>query len=147
MMDARKKSRIYSQYEINAISFFASMIWLLPIVLVITYVFEVDRLLNINDFIFWLAISNLIITILGTLVLLLRKDHLKHKVKADYRNEFIYLLFMCSFGILGFVVFYDYMGFDRQYIANVLVILATIIIYVLLQLGRKFYKFDYLKKK
>lgn len=147
MMDVKRKTRIYSQFEINVISFYASMIWLLPMVLVVTYVFEVDRLLNINQFIFWLAISNIIVTLIGTFVLLLRKDIMKRKVKADYRNEFIYLLFICSFGILGFAVFYDYMGFDRQYIANVLIILAAILVYILLQLGRKFYKFDYMKKK
>lgn len=147
MMDVKRKSRIYSQYEINVIGFYASMIWLLPMILVVTYVFEVDKLLNLNQFIFWLAISDIIITLIGTIVLLMRKDIMKRKVKADYRNEFIYLLFICSFGILGFAVFYDYMGFDRQYIANVLIILGAILVYILLQLGRKFYKFDYMKKK
>jgi len=147
MMDVKRKTRIYSQYEINVISFYASMVWLMPIVLVVTYVFEVDRLLNINDFIFWLAISNFVVALMGTLILLLRRDRLRRKVKADYQNEFVYLLFICSFGILGVAVFYDYMGFDRKYIANVLIILVAILVYILLQLGRKFYKFDYMKKK
>lgn len=147
MMDVKRKSRIYSQYEINVINFFASMIWLLPMVLVVTYVFEVDQLLNINQFIFWLAISNAILTLIGTGVLLLKRDSMKRKVKAGYRNEFIYLLFVCAFGLLGFVVFYDYMGFNRQFIANVLIVMAALLFYILLKLGRRFYKFDYMNKK
>ncbi len=147
MMDVKRKTRIYSQYEINVINFYASMIWLLPIVLVVTYVFEVDQLLNINQFIIWLAISNGIITLLGTVILLLKRDTMKRHVKAGYRNEFVYLLFICAFGLLGFAVFYDYMGFDRQYIANVLIVLAAFLVYILLNLGRKIFKFDYMKKK
>jgi hypothetical protein len=147
MIDKKRKTRIYSQYEIKVINFYATMIWLLPIILVVTYVFEIDQKLNINQFIFWLAIANFILTLIGTGVLLFQRDLLKRRVKADYQNEFVYLLFICSFGVLGLVVIYDYMGGNRQYIANVLVVVVAVLIYILLNLNRKFFKYDYMKKK
>ncbi len=147
MITPKRRNKIHSQYEINIINFYASMIWLLPMILVVTYVFEIDQKLNINQFIFWLAIANFILTLVGSGIILLKRDTWKRQVKAEYRTEFIYLLFTCSFGILGFVVFYDYMGGDRQYIANFLVIIGSVLVYILLNLGRTFFKFDYMKKK
>jgi len=147
MITPKRRNKIHSQYEINIINFYASMIWLLPMILVVTYVFEIDQKLNINQFIFWSAIANFILTLVGSGIILLKRDTWKRQVKAEYRTEFIYLLFTCSFGILGFVVFYDYMGGDRQYIANFLVIIGSVLVYILLNLGRTFFKFDYMKKK
>ncbi len=147
MITPKRRSKIYSQYEINVINFYATMIWLLPMILVVTYVFEIDQKLNINQFIFWLAIANFIVTLIGSFVILFKRDDWKRQVKAEYRTEFVYLLFICSFGVLGFVVFYDYMGGDRQYVANFIVIIGAILIYILLNLGRTFFKFDYMKKK
>jgi len=147
MMDKTRRTKIYSLYEINVINFYATMVWLLPMILVVTYVFEIDQKLDINRFIFWTAITNLILVLIGTAVLLLKRDAWKRQVKPNYQTEFVYLLFICSFGILGLVVFYDYMHGDRQYIANILIIVASILVYFLIKLGRKFFKFDYMKKK
>ena len=143
----RKNQHIYSQFEINSICFFATMFWLMPLVLVITYVFDLDRFLDMNRFIFWVIIGVFALTFLGILTLTVQKDRLKRQVKPTYVGEYTYLLFIHAFGILGFVVFYDYLGLDRQYIANVLLILAAMFMYLLLRLGRAFFKIDYMQKK
>ncbi|HOW37494.1 MAG TPA: hypothetical protein PLZ76_01130 [Bacillota bacterium] len=147
MMALRRKTKIYSRYEIAVINFYTTCIWLLPIVLLVTYAFELDRKLNIDAFILWLAGGVLIVTVFGTLGLLWRRDHLKRRVKPVYRTEYLYLIFVTAFGVLGFCVLYDYAGGDRAYIANILVVLSAVLIYVLLRLGRKFYNTDYMKKK
>ncbi len=146
MATPKHGGKIYTKYEVTLINFYATMLWFVPMVLVITYVFEIDQLFNINRFIFWLAMSNLFGIVVGTFVLLFRRDHLRRQIKPNYQTEFIYLLFISSFGMLGFIVFYDYMGFDRQYIANVLVIVGAILLYILLQLSRKIFKFDFMKR-
>jgi hypothetical protein len=147
MMTLKNKAKIYSQFEINVITFYASMIMLLPGILVITYVFGLDRAFNIDSFIRWLLLLVAVATAIGTVWLAFRKDTLKRRVKPGYRNEYFYLVFITAIGVLGFCVLYDYAGGDRAYIANILVVLCTAIIYVLLRLGRQFFKFDYMKKK
>lgn len=146
-MRKRDKEPIYSQFEINVILFYGTMVMFLPIVLVITYVFEIDEIVNIDRFMFWVLLANFFLTALGTLVLALRKDHLRRKVKPAYVPEFVYLLFVAGFGLLGIVVLYDYLDGSRQYIANVLSILLALLVYVLIFLGRRFFKYDYMKKQ
>jgi hypothetical protein len=146
-MIKKDKPRIYTSYEISAILFYATMILYIPLILVFTYVFDIENILNINIFLLWLVISNFIITVLGSLFLIFRKDKLLRTVKANYVYEFYYLVLISVFGILGFVVFYDYVGGDRRYIANILILVVVIVVYVLLYLGRKFFNFDYMKRK
>ena len=146
-MIKKEKTKIYSQFEISIIVFYAAMIFFMPIILVFTYLFEVDKYLNINTFMFWTLISNFIVMVIGTVILGLRRDHLKRRVKAVYRMEFFFLLFLFVFGLLGFVVVYDYLGGDRAYIANILVVLFSILVYLVIYLGRRYFKFDYIKKK
>jgi hypothetical protein len=120
---------------------------MLPIILVLTYAFELDKIFNINYFIIWLLGFVSLTTIGGTIWLLVKKDQLKRRVKPEYHNEYYYLMFITAFGVLGFCVLYDYAGGNRAYIANILVVLCAALIYLLLLLGRKFFKFDYMKKK
>ncbi|XFA99413.1 hypothetical protein ACAG96_02245 [Candidatus Izemoplasma sp. B36] len=146
-MIKRDKPKIYSQFEISIIIFYASMVFFLPIILVFTYLFEIDKVLNINIFMFWTLIANSIVTVFGTVYLIFKKDYLKRKVKATYRIEFFYLLFIAVFGLLGFVVIYDYLGGDRAYIANILVLIFALLVFSIIYLGRRYFKFDYIKKK
>lgn len=146
-MIKRNRPKIYSQYEIDIIIYYASMIFFLPIILVITYLFEIDKVLNINIFMFWTLIANSIFIVLGSIYFVIKKDYLKRKVKATYRMEYFYLLFIAVFGLLGFVVIYDYLGGDRAYIANILVLIFAVLVFSIIYLGRRYFKFDYIKKK
>ncbi|MDD5293800.1 MAG: hypothetical protein PHW40_05770 [Candidatus Izemoplasmatales bacterium] len=142
-----KKPKIYSEYEIRVILFYATMILALPNVLVLSYIFDFSSVLDIYRFMFWVAMVVLALTIAGTLILWLNRDHYKRRVKASYRGEFIYLLFQSAFGLLGIAVLYDYLGGSRQYIANVMIIVFAAFFYLLYTLGRKYFKFDYMKKR
>lgn len=142
-----KKPKIYSEYEIRVILFYATMILALPNVLVLSYIFDFSSKLDIYRFIFWVAMVVIAMTIAGTLILLLNRDHYKRRVKASYRGEFIYLLFQSAFGLLGIAVLYDYLGGSRQYIANVMIIVFAAFFYLLYTLGRKYFKFDYMNKR
>jgi nitrate reductase gamma subunit len=144
-----KKNRpvISTQFEINAIVFNATMLLLLPLVLVFTYLFEVDKHLNINDFMFWVLIVNFIALITGTVILAINRDRLKRKVKVTYRNEYFYLIFLFVFGLLGFVVLYDNMGGNRAYIANILVVLFAGLLYLAIFLGRRYFNLAYIRNR
>lgn len=147
MKSFRAKTKIYSRFEIAVINFYMTCVWLLPIVLVVTYVFDLDRRMNIDRFILWVLLGVGIVLAAGTFLLAWKKDSLKRQVKPGYRNEYLYLLFVNAFGVLGFCILYDYAGGDRAYIANILVVLVAFLFFLLLRLGRRFYNYDYMKKK
>lgn len=140
------KPKVYSQYEISIITFLSSMIFFLPLILVFTYLFEIDNILNINTFMFWTLIANIIILVIGSLYLAFNRDRLRRKVKAAYRGEYFYIVFIFAFSLLGFIVIYDYMGGDRAYIANIIVVVFFVMVYLLIYLGRRFFKIDFIRK-
>jgi hypothetical protein len=146
-MIKKSRKRIYSKFEIYAILFYATMIQLIPLVLVFTHIYDIESKLNIDKFLFWLTIVNFILTVIGTVYLLLNKDKLQRAVKANYMQEFYYLLILSVFSILGFVVFFDLLEGPRQYIAHILIFIVVGVGYILLFLGRKFFNFDYKKRK
>ncbi len=146
-MISSKRAKIHSEFEIRMILFYATMILLLPNILVITYIFDLDKQVDIMAFMFWAFIGILALASIGTGILYLQRDHLRRKVKPSYRGEFIYLLFISAFGLLGVAVMYDYLGGNRQYIANVLIVIFALLLYILIFLGRRFFKFDYMGKK
>ncbi|MFW5794379.1 MAG: hypothetical protein ACOCV1_02740 [Bacillota bacterium] len=146
-MIKKQKDRIYSLYEISSILFYWTMVCFLPNILVFLYLFDIDKVVDIKRFMLILLGINLFITIAGTIILLLKKDILKRKIKAHYRYEFFYLLLISGFAILGSVVIFDYLGGNRAYIANILVILTAIILYLLSVLGKKYFKFNYMRRK
>ncbi len=142
-----KKQKIHSEFAIRLILFYGTMLLLLPMILVVTYVFSLDAYMDVTLFMFWTMVGILGVTAVGTGILFLDRDHLKRMVRPSYRNEFIYLLFISAFGLLGLAVMYDYLGFDRQYIANFLIVAFSLMVYLLIMLGKKFFKFGYIGKK
>jgi hypothetical protein len=146
-MIKKDRPRIYSKYEINSILFYGIVILFTPLILVFTYVFNIEKVIDPIIFLLIVLGVNLLIGILGTLFLFLKKDSLKRMVKSNYIYEFYFLVIISVFGILGMVVLFDYLGGNRQYIANILILVVVIFVYILLQLGRKFFKFDFKKRK
>lgn len=146
-MMKRRANYVHSQYEISMIMFYWTMIGFLPIVLVFTYLFDL-HLIYEPRYIMLLVLSiNILVLMVGTLILLLRRSKLRRKVKTHYRKEFIYLLFINGFMLLGSVVVFDYLGGNRDYIANILVLLTALIFGLLFFFGRKYFNLNYITRK
>ncbi|MDD4987687.1 MAG: hypothetical protein PHS68_02225, partial [Candidatus Izemoplasmatales bacterium] len=64
MMPANK-GKIFSQYEIITIMFYFTMVLLHPIILVITYLFDIASVVDVLKFSFWLMIGILSLTLVG----------------------------------------------------------------------------------
>ncbi|HKL47283.1 MAG TPA: hypothetical protein VJ878_01325 [Candidatus Izemoplasmatales bacterium] len=143
----RRKNNVHSQYEISVIMFYWTMIGFLPIVLVFTYLFDLHLRYQALDIIYTVLAFNLLSLIIGSILLMIRRHKLRRKVKTHYRVEFIYLLFVSGFLVLGSVVIFDYLGGNRDYIANILVLLSAIVFGLLTFLGRKYFNLDYITRK
>ena len=146
-MMKHRQNNVHSQYEITLIIFYWSMIGFLPIVLVFTYLFDLHLTYAPLDIIYFVLSINLFLTIIGPVFIMMRRRKLRRRVKTHYRAEFLYLLFISGFSILGSVVIFDYLGGNRDYIANILVVLSALVFALLVFLGRKYFNLDYISRK
>ena len=68
MIRLKKGERIYSRYEISVILFAMTMLWLMPLILVFTYVFSFDLRLNIDTFLFFTILFVFVVEVVSDLV-------------------------------------------------------------------------------
>ena len=91
-MIVRERPRIYTNFEIKMITFYVTMLFFVPLILVFTYVFDIEETINTRTFLIILSIINGVLTIFGSITFLFRKDQLRRKVKANYKIEFYYIV-------------------------------------------------------
>jgi hypothetical protein len=83
-MIKNNRPRIYSKFEINSILFYATMILFIPLVLVFTFVFNIEYSFDVKIFLLYLLAVTTVITLIGLSIILLKRDKMKRHVKATY---------------------------------------------------------------
>ncbi|MDY0139509.1 MAG: hypothetical protein RBR50_07410 [Candidatus Izemoplasmatales bacterium] len=140
------RPRIYSKYEINYIVFLYTMVLFVPLILVFTYVFNIEYTFDLNILLLALLAIDVFITLIGVIFLRIKRDTLKRNVKINYQNEFYYLVIISVFGLLGFIVLYQYFFGITEYIPSIFVLLLVIFVYTLIKLGQKYFNLRYQRK-
>ncbi|MDD4000601.1 MAG: hypothetical protein PHX62_06890, partial [Bacilli bacterium] len=64
-MIKKNRPRIYSKFEINLILFYTTMVFLTPLVLVFTYLFDLEYVFGLEKFLLYLFSSNFAIALFG----------------------------------------------------------------------------------
>lgn len=142
-----RRQKVYSRYEIGLIMYAWSMLGFLPMMLIISYMLDLHLTFDQNIIILFILGLNLLLSLVVGLLMYFKKTKLKRQVKTHYRAEFIYIVFVSVFSLLGSVVLFDYLGGNRDYIANILVFLVALLLLLLGFFGRKFFKLKYISKK
>ncbi|MFA6648353.1 MAG: hypothetical protein WCS32_06915 [Candidatus Izemoplasmatales bacterium] len=140
------RPRIYSKYEINYIVFLYTMVLFVPLILVFTYVFNIEYTFDLNILLLALLAIDVFITLIGVIFLRIKRDTLKRNVKINYQNEFYYLVIISVFGLLGFIVLYQFFFGITEYIPSIFVLLLVIFVYTLIKLGQKYFNLRYQRK-
>ena len=140
------RPKIYSKYEINYIVFLYTMVLFVPLTLVFTYVFNIEYTFDLNILLLALLAIDVFITLIGVIFLRIKRDTLKRNVKINYQNEFYYLVIISVFGLLGFIVLYQYFFGITEYIPSIFVLLLVIFVYTLIKLGQKYFNLRYQRK-
>lgn len=143
----RRRQKVYSRYEISKIMFVWTMVGFLPMLLVISYMLDLHLYYDELIIIISISIVNAASIMIGVLVLFYERNRLRRQVKTHYRAEFIYIIFVSAFSLLGVVVLFDYLGGNRDYIANILVFLSSLVLVLLGYFGRRYFKLDYISRK
>jgi len=143
----RRRQKVYSSYAIALFIYGWSFVGFTPIILIIAYMLDLHLVYEPKNIILFVLGINIFIGLISGLVLVLQKNKLKRQVKTHYRSEFILIVFISAFSILGSVVLFDYLGGNRDYIANILVFLAALILVILVFVGKKFFKLNLVSRK
>lgn len=133
------KKKVYNLYQINLIMFYCVSFLLVPVFIVIAYLFDLHNYTSVHYIVLIATIIAIIFFILGLTYLILTRDRYERVLKASYRREYLVVVIFSGLGILGFGIFYTFLGGEFFYVPHV-VIPLFIGVYVLITfLGNKFF--------
>lgn len=141
-----KRKRVYSLFQINLILFISSSIFMIPILVVIAYIFDLHLVTSTTVIIAFSAVVTLIYFFLGLLYLILKKEQLKRKLKPTYIKEFSTLFITNALGVLGVGVLFIYLGGPNQYVPHVIIPLFLGSYLLIFVAGERFFNINLLKK-
>ena len=140
-----KRKRVYNQFQINLIVFYAASILLVPMFIVVSYMFDLHLYTSTNYIILIASIIALVFYVLGMTYLLIRREETERKLKPSYYREFVILLACTTFGIIGFGIFYTYLGGSARYIPHVIIPLFIVTYSVETIMGHQFFNVDIIR--
>ena len=140
-----KHKKVYNQFQINLIVFYAASILLVPMFIVIAYMFDLHLYTSTNYIVLIATIIALAFFAIGFTYLLTKREVTERKLKPSYYREFIILLACTTFGIVGFGIFYTYLGGSARYIPHVIIPLFIVTYSMETIMGHMFFNVDIIR--
>ncbi len=141
-----KRKKVYNLFQINLIVFYSFSVMLVPILLVIAYILDLQTVTSVTNIILIATIITAVIFALGTLYIFLTRDRFERKLKASYQREFLSLIIIAAFGILGISVLFIYLGGPLFYIPHVIIPLFLFTYLILFIVGEKYFSMNLLRR-
>ena len=141
-----KRNKVYNLFQINLILFYSFSILLVPILVVIAYILDLHLVTSANTIILVAVIISAIVFILGLVFILITRDHFQRSLKASYSKEFLWLIIIWAFGILGIGILFIYLGGLEFYVPHIIIplfLLTYLLVYVV---GQKYFNINLLKR-
>jgi glucose uptake protein GlcU len=118
---------------------------LVPIFIVVAYMFDLHLYTSTNYIVLIAAIVALAFFAIGLTFILLRRERTERTLKPSYYREFIILLSFSTFGVVGFGIFYTYLGGSFRYVPHVLIPLSIVTFALDIVVGNKFFNVDIIR--
>ena len=141
------KNKIYPFYQIAKLLTIWSSIIFIPIVLVVSYILDLHLVYDVNHILLIVALLNILYALTSVLLLFVKKRRWRMIIKTHYQSEFVFLIFINVIALLGMVVLFDYLGGNRDYIANILVAVSAVVFVMLFYVGKHYFKMDFISRK
>ncbi len=141
-----KTKKIYNLFQINLIVFYTLCFMLVPILLVVAYIFDLHMYTSVNNIILIADIITIVVFILGMLYIFLTRDQYERKLKPSYQKEFLTLIIISAFGILGLAILFIYLGGLLFYVPHVIIPLFLFTYFVLFIVGEKYFNMNLLRR-
>ena len=140
-----KRKRVYTQFQVNLIVFYAMCLLFVPVVIVFSYLFDLHLYTSTNNIVLISSYITLAFFIVGLIFLLVTRDRYRRMLKPSYRREYILLLVFSGLGILGTGIFYTYLGGSFFYFPHVIIPSGIVIFTLTSFIGNKFFNVDIFK--
>jgi len=141
-----KRNNVYNLFQINLILFYSFSILLVPILVVIAYIFDLHLVTSANTIILVADIIAAIVFILGLVFILITRDHFQRSLKASYSREFLWLIIIWAVGILGIGILFVYLGGQEFYVPHIIIPLFLLTYLLLYVVGQKYFNINLLKR-
>lgn len=141
-----KRKRVYSLFHISLILFYSSSVMMVPMLIVLAYIFDLQLVTSPTIIIAIAAVVTLIYFIVGLLFLIFKKEQLKRKLKPTYIKEFSTLFIINALGVLGIGVMFIYLGGPDQYVPHVIIPLFLGTYMLIFIAGDRFFNINLLRK-
>ncbi len=141
-----KRNKIYNLFQINQIVFYTLCALLVPILLVVSYILDLHNIISINNILLAASIITMIIFLVGQSYLLITKEQRKRKLKPSYQKEFLILIVIVAFGVLGIAILFIYLGGPMYYVPHVIIPLFLFAYLILFIVGQKYFNMNLLRR-
>ena len=141
-----KRKKVYNLFQINLILFYSFSILLVPILIVFSYIFDLHLVTSANRIILVATIISAITFVIGLTFILITRDHFQRRLKPSYSKEFLWLIIISAFGILGIGVIFIYLTELEFYVAHVIIPLFLLTYLLLYIVGQKYFNINLLKR-
>ena len=101
--------------------------------------FDLHLYTSTNYIVLIATIIALVFFIIGLTTILITREQTERVLKPSYNRELIIVMVFSAFGIIGFGIFFTYLGGDFFYVPHVIIPLFIIVFSVVTFLGNKFF--------
>ena len=141
-----KRKKIYNLFQINLILFYTLCFMLVPILLVVAYIFDLHNYTSVNNIILIADIITIFIFIVGMLLIFLTRDQYERKLKPSYQKEFLALIIISAFASFIIGGLFMYLGGLLFYVPHVIIPLFLLSYLILYIVGEKFFNMNLLRR-
>ncbi len=139
--------KVYNVFQINLIVFYVTCIMLVPILLVISYLFDFHLYTSTNSIILIASFILLIFFVIGLIYLLLTRDHYERRLKPSYTREMTITISVSALGVLGLGIMFMYVGGPAFYVPHVIIPIAIVMYSILYFVGIRYFNVSLLKRR
>ena len=141
-----KRKRVYNRFQVNLIVFYAMSMLMVPIFIVVAYMFDLHEYTSTNKIVLIAATITLIFFVIGLTLLLLTRDKYERRLKPSYQREFMIVNGFSAFGIIGIGIFYTYLGGSFFYVPHVIIPLFIGVYTAVFYVGDRVFNVNLFKK-
>jgi hypothetical protein len=134
-----KRKKVYNQFQINLILFYAISVLIVPIFIVVAYLYDLHLYTSPNYIVLIASMVSISFFVAGLFFVLSRREKTERALKPSYTKEFSYLFVLSSFGVIGVGIFYTYLGGSFTYVPHVIIPLFIVVYGIDIFLGYRFF--------
>jgi len=138
--------RVYNVFQINMIVFYVICFMMVPILTIVSYIFDFHLYTSTNSIFLVSASILLAFFITGLLYLLFTRDQYERKLKPSYQREFTFIMAISALGVLGLGIMFIYFGGETLYVPHVIIPLAIVVYSALYIIGDRYFNVSLLRR-